>query len=279
MNRFLLIIILFTILLNINISLAWEWWYKLYEERVKNICKTYKSEKPVFKTEEYKDYSKEDTITGLKEDGTKETYTSWSAPWNNNDFENATYIYKKNMNNIYKCWIILIQQKSLNLIKNDLVKSDPDIKKKIENALKKVELTQKKLNCKNNNTEKDSLQKLKILKETTYELCKYSFYLEYIKERNKSIVNSIPSGKDTYSVKEINTLITKKENELSKETERVYKIFPIAFKAYTQYENNYTIHILLELLKDDFITFRENLHNSINPINQVVYKISNAMNK
>jgi hypothetical protein len=33
------------------------------------------------------------------------------------------------------------------------------------------------------------------------------------------------------------------------------------------------------LLRDDYISFREKLHKSLNPINQVVYKIINAMKK
>ncbi|MDP2396643.1 MAG: hypothetical protein Q8S84_04390 [bacterium] len=53
----------------------------------------------------------------------------------------------------------------------------------------------------------------------------------------------------------------------------------MAFHALTEYENNISIHFLLELIKDDYIILREKLHEVINPINQVVYKISNAMRK
>jgi len=51
----------------------------------------------------------------------------------------------------------------------------------------------------------------------------------------------------------------------------------MAFNTYIDYENNYPIHILLELIKEDFIVLRRKLHEAISPINQVVYKISNAM--
>jgi hypothetical protein len=33
------------------------------------------------------------------------------------------------------------------------------------------------------------------------------------------------------------------------------------------------------LLKDDYLSLREKLHKTLNPINQVVYKIMNAMKK
>ena len=180
------------------------------------------------------------------------------------------------MNNIYKCWIIWAQQKSLNLIKKDL-SENPIIKDKIEKKIRKTELTSKSFNCQNISNEKNSLHKKRILHQTTYELCKYHSYLEYLRKRSNIIVNVVPINKEIMSIKEVNDLMRKKQNEIDVEIEKVYKIFPIAFDTYTQYENNYTIHILLELLKDDFVDFRKKLHKTINPINQVVYKISNAM--
>ena len=129
MNRFISITLLLLILININISFAESnKWYKLYKERVgliewteweknKNICKKYKPKTSVYKTEEYKDYSKDDK-------------NHWgSSPWNNNDLEKAKYVYRKNMNNIYKCWIISIQKNSLEIINNLEIKT-ADIKNK-----------------------------------------------------------------------------------------------------------------------------------------------------
>jgi hypothetical protein len=72
---------------------------------------------------------------------------------------------------------------------------------------------------------------------------------------------------------------SKVQSQITDEIEKVNKVFPVAFRAYAEYENNYTTHVLLELLKDDFIVFREELHKNLNPINQVVYKIKNAMRK
>ncbi len=84
------------------------------------------------------------------------------------------------------------------------------------------------------------------------------------------------------NAKTIQTILqeeSKKKNQIQKEMDDAFKIFPIAFKAYSEYENNITIHIYLELLREDYNLLREWLHKSINPINQVVYKISNAMKK
>lgn len=98
---------------------------------------------------------------------------------------------------------------------------------------------------------------------------------DYEKEMKQHIVNSATGS--AIAISEISKLSKQKQNAIQDEIERVYKIFPIAFQAYSEFENNFTIHVLLELLKDDFYTYRKNLHKVINPINQVVYKISNAM--
>ncbi len=51
----------------------------------------------------------------------------------------------------------------------------------------------------------------------------------------------------------------------------------MAFNAYKQYEDNFSTHVLLELIQDDYKLVRDNIHWALNPINQVIYKISNAM--
>ena len=66
-------------------------------------------------------------------------------------------------------------------------------------------------------------------------------------------------------------------SRINYEIDRAFKLFPIAYKEYISYENYYPIHFLLLLIKQDFFDYRQAYHNVINPINQVVYKISNAM--
>jgi hypothetical protein len=54
---------------------------------------------------------------------------------------------------------------------------------------------------------------------------------------------------------------------------------PIAFTAYKEYENNLPAHLLLQIIKEDYIIIREKLQKAMNPIAQVVYKIANAMQR
>jgi hypothetical protein len=43
--------------------------------------------------------------------------------------------------------------------------------------------------------------------------------------------------------------INASKNEIAKEISHTYKVFPIAFQAYGEYENNFPIHVLLEVIK------------------------------
>jgi hypothetical protein len=214
---------------------------------------------------------------------------------NGNDWiELAKKSYKHNMNTIYKCSLINPQIKWLERIQK-LIENNPQLKKrlskKLKNKIEKLEKNKIAFSCSNNEpTKKD------VLRTTTQELCKYHSYLEYLREYNSDIaklveetwetVDELTSSKiksveqtKTYNIWTIAQLEQEKKRLIDNEIRRSYDIFPVAFDAYNQYEANLSLHLLLELIKEDYITFREKLHKSINPINQVVYKIANAMKK
>ena len=69
------------------------------------------------------------------------------------------------------------------------------------------------------------------------------------------------------------------QSDITAEIEHSYELFPIAFHAYSEYENNYPIHALLQIIREDFMVLRDKLYDAVNPINQVWYKIMNAMSK
>lgn len=259
-------------------------WYNLYEYRVKNVCNSYKPKNILINNPDYpeletQDFSKKDEASGDVK----------STPiWNpeGNSLYVAKAQYRENMNNIYKCSILDIRKKSFLLIKEDLTKNNASLKnkieKKIELELRKIEISKKKIKCGNNNKNKNALQKLEVLKQTSYELCRYNSYLEYLREYHKVIGNLLAADEslaDTYNLSTLWNLERAKMAEIDAEIAHSYKIYPVAFHAYTEYENNLATHLLLELLKEDFMAFKKSLHKSINPLNQVIYKISNAMKK
>lgn len=231
----------------------------LYKERVRCICKRYEPEKAI----------------KIIEDKYVEIENNYYLP-------SIKSTYKTIMNDIYKCAILWIQKKSLLLIKEELINKNPylldNLWYKIDEKVTLIKLSLTKFKCIDSN-EKTSIQKLNVLDQTTYETCKYINYLEYLKEKNQTIKSLIHEDKEKYSTTELLKAEKMQNSALDEEINHAYKVFPVAFHAYTEYENNIIIHFLLELIKEDYITLREKLHKTLNPINQVVYKISNAMRK
>ena len=259
-------------------------WYELYKCRVEKVCKIYhKEDQIIYVVKKNDDYLEAESSDELKE---------------------AKKKYRKNMNNIYKCALQKTQKKSLNTIKNKLLRGADKtweitnkINWKIELRIKKIDLSSKKLWCKEYENEKLN-DKLAVLNQTTYEICRYSSYLEYLRSHNSRLENILwwinekeleelekKGDKQTkeflenkkYSISQVAKLVRQKNKEVQDEIEHSFKIFPLAYHAYSEYENNFIIHVLLELVREDFIVFRNKLHKVLSPISQVVYKLSNAM--
>ena len=234
--------------------------FELYQCRTENICKKYKSDEPVIITKIFKE--------------------AWSDYW----LEEVKLDYKENMGNIYACSTLKSQKKSLDVIKQLIpIERSWDLKDKIqrdiESKIKKVDLNFKQLKCKNV-WKNDIYNKLAVLNQTTYELCRYTNYLEYLRDYNSNINNALwinSNNNKNYSVTYIASRLKEIQTEIDIELNHTFKVYPVAFNVYSEYENNYTIHVLLELIREDFVVFRDKLYRTISPINQVVYKISNAM--
>lgn len=282
-NLFILILFLFSIPDLMAEDNEWNLrGYKLYEYRIESICNTYKPEKMILSSISYTDYDSwqtqnqiSDIIQGIQQsDG--------------NDLQKAKIDYKNHINDVYKCGLLSSQSKAYKLVLEDLSRYSPElmsvIQPKIEHTIKRLELSWQNLSCVYDDS-KDNLHKKRVLQQATYELCKYNSYLEYLKSRNQYIQNLAEINQannqsfsgSSLAIAQISALSQAKQNAIQNEINRVYKIFPIAFQAYSEYENNFAMHVLLELIRDDFYTYRVSLHKTINPINQLVYKISNAM--
>lgn len=256
--------------------------FKKYECRSEKICKKYDENKKVFNFEKYKD------AKTYKESEASVLVSSWLE---DKVAKKVVSIYKENMNSIYKCAIIQVQKNSILNIKQKLLSLDKtwDIKKsfepKVEELINKLDMISKSSKCLN--IDKQTIfNKLSILRQTTYLTCDYSYYMEYLKTYYSDPINilwldkkEIEENNLDYATKDVANKIKSIQTKLDSEVNHAYKTFPIAFNAYSEYENNFPIHFLLELVKEDYNIFRNKLHEVLNPINQVVYKISNAMKK
>ncbi len=256
--------------------------FEKWECQVNTVCETYKVNTVSFNPEAYQ------SAEIYQERGWLNIHTFLISNSPLKPIQKAVWVYKDNMNNIYNCAMIQTQINTLNTTKDKLLKYDSsgEIKSrtepKITQLLQRLNLQSQQFKC--TSIDKNMIRKENILKEVTYETCKYDFYLEYLKEHYSDVKNVLWIGDNIDENKPflIPQVVDTQANILNNiEQERIhaYKTFPVSFQAYWEYENNFILHFLLEIIRNDFIIFREKLHQALTPMNQLVYKISNVMKK
>ncbi len=275
--------------------------FNLYKTRQETICSTYKPKDNKSSGTDSSQSNKSDALllknteytNPYKDNKTAENIDEISKE---NFLEQWKKIYKTNMNNMYKCALLKIQITELRNVKK-LINVDKtwelgkNIAWKIDWKINKLKSLANnwwdEWSCKNINTNKE-FSKKEVLDNTTYETCKYISYLDFLRNyytkvsnlTNKNIESKIENKESQISTiswlaKEFNSI----QREINMEESHTIDVFPIALASYNEYAYNYPLHVLLVLIKEDLIIFRDKLHATINPINQVVYKISNAMSK
>jgi len=165
----------------------------------------------------------------------------------------------------------------------------------MDQRMTRLELSSSNIGC--TMTDQQTQQnKLNILRETTHQLCIYTSYLEYVKsyyEKTWSAFdrsnpadaeilewdydNNVLNQLTRTTPSKISNDINASKNEIAEEIAHTYKVFPIAYQAYSEYENNYPIHLLLEVLKWDFLILRQLMYQNLMPIAQLWLKVINAM--
>lgn len=210
-------------------------------------------------------------------------------------FDKAQEIYKTNMKNIYQCGMNQIKQKSIKQIEKNSKVNVPSLKKELLRFFVRQELKLKNAECVRKKKPEDMVTKEEFLKITTYEMCKYQTYLQYLKEDYYWDLSNI--APDNLKLKDINTqkqidnlwnaekksiyVVLEEQrvakNNIDKEIARTYSIFKKAYRTYLAYEWNYNIHLWLEVLKVDIKTYNKILKWVLWPLAQVVPKILNAM--
>jgi len=253
----------------------------------------------IYKNSEYSDST---TIYIKKTKDYPDPYDKWDERLKINFLSDSYRIYEENMNDIYKCSVINIQKNAISkyllnikniwLVNNipiftDRVTMQDRLERIWNSLLRSIEREEAKLECQNLSNIKikweyiwDQISEL-VLARVTNETCIYNFYLEYLKEYYKDAENLflIHKGSDESWVQFDNLLDTSEKilREIDIIKNRVNRAFPIAFQSYLDYETYFWIHLLLRVIREDYIVMRNKMYESLSPINQVVYKIFNAM--
>lgn len=234
-------------------------WYELYECRKKEVCdvKWREPDKLIYNSDT-DEWSYFEVETGDKD-----------------FFVEAQTRYRTNMNNLYKCSLIQLRINALKEViaipKAKVIqeKMDANIKQRIE------KLDRKKTIC-GNIDDVSTYNKRAVLQQSTYEICKYLNYLEYLDDHTDTLWN-VTDAEWKINIIRLTADQSRLKNAIQDEFENSIKVFPLAFTAYSQYENNIGIHLMLELVREDFVVFRKRLHSVLWPISQLVYKANNAM--
>lgn len=256
--------------------------FELYECRVTNLCNSCNNadSKKVFDTVWYYEAS---------------TYVDNTTTDVLKSLHEVQKIYKENMNSIYKCVLIDIQERWLEYLEKIISSTDKtwSIKKelspKISSEKSKLKSKKATLGCwwLSDDNSTSTLIKKEVLDQVTFEFCKYNFYLLYLKEgyykdtknilwiKKEELNNTTTS--EPIEITNITSQYTSISNEIDNEVVKIQKVFPLAYYAYSEYEDNYLLHLLLTLIKQDYVLARDQLSKVLWPINQVAYKIKDAM--
>lgn len=254
--------------------------FGIYECRVKNVCEKYKSPKPVYNSQDYENAESQSPEFQWSQSMTME-------------LDAVKKLYRENMGNIYKCAIIQSQINTLeNLVEFIAQESSGRLSDNVGGQLSlrinRLEISASTIGC--TLADDESIQnKLNLLYETTYQACKHVSYLEYLKSYYKKTETLFTQqerinnyGNDylfSFSPQKIANDINARTNLVAEEISHTYEIFPIAYHAYSEYENNFPIHFLLEIIRADFMLLSDNLKDNLMPIAQLWLKIINAQSK
>ncbi len=271
-------------------------WYARYVCSIKNTCSVY------------------DQHTNIPSYDTQKAERSYQEWYN---LYIAKALYRKNMNNIYKCAILNAQNSAFYRIRTEINitnSNDGLFSKRIQEQQTRLEQKIAALDCNKAVVSDTDLNiKKSVLEESSYEMCRYLHFLDYIRDthvldiwnliKDREISQQvqwvferdpqawIDSYLDLYEAEEYNylqknytinqilELQINASNELYKEREHTKKVYEVAYQTFANYELNMIVHILFDMLENDFRQFRNSLYAMLKPINQVAYKIPNAMSE
>ena len=246
-------------------------WEALYNCRVQQVCDPYKSEKPVYNSEDF--------------EPVWESQTAYHNQISRSPaLDNAKRLHRENMNNIYRCWLIQSQRNALEFVERQIRQEASGqladtIWNQITQRLQRLELSAGRIGCALTDT--DTIHnKLNILRETTYQTCTYVNYLEWVREFHQDLSNNIKDSNEVrtaFPLWEVPTILSAVENDINREIDHTFQVFPLAYQAYSEYENHFPLHFMLTVIRWDYAILRDRLYEVLMPIAQLWYKVINAM--
>ena len=204
--------------------------------------------------------------------------------------------YQTAMNKIFGCAIIQSRQNKLeNLIKK-IASSYPSAKSEITEKLKKEwqkYLRQKEsLGCSiERSGEIGAPETTRVINAALRQYCHYDSYLRYIKtsfdENNNAMFSleaslfqanntsrSVPNTTEAWRKS-----LTKMSADISLELIRARSVLPQAIETFREMDRTFSVHLMLVVIYDDYLRFRDNLGKYVANFGQLMEKVQNSQSE
>jgi uncharacterized protein YfcZ (UPF0381/DUF406 family) len=195
------------------------------------------------------------------------------------------------MDGFFACAVVASRSEKITKLEQLIDKKYPakasDIRNKIKKEKERYERLKNQMRCQIN-TGADETNKMidKLSNSATKEYCHFTFYMTYLGEnvRNnftkmQEIEKSLKTediGRSSRSTDEALQDMTKKARSIDTEIARTRDTLPKALVAYREMERTYTIHLLLVIIYDDYLTLRNQLSDYMSAVSQLYEKAFNA---
>lgn len=199
--------------------------------------------------------------------------------------DKAAYVYRETMNTIYSCAVMNSKVRIFENLLTKIPTVQSNLKQQLTTQLKHT-ISAMKEKCRTITDSSELSLKKAVLDNTTYQYCNYRQYLYYLDYTSKNTLNNFYASKNgsgnvsSFQNTDAAALeIAQSANRIVSEIAHAKEVFPQAMVAYTEFEKTYASHVILEFILQDYINLRTTLKQLLNPIGQVIYKISNAQAK
>lgn len=209
--------------------------------------------------------------------------------------EVANIAYHARMNSLFDCAVVESRIVIIHgLMKSNALRWRTEILERIETELKK--LNAQYVQCLPDESEEDAtlsdqtiLDKVneRVVNTSTLQYCHYRKYLTYLDSNLEYDITEsmkkeqwiggtewtpIPVDTDTMALE-----LRSREAQITNEISRADRALPRAILSLHEMQRTYAAHILLTIVYNDYVTFRDNLRSYMSPTSQLFEKAFNAM--
>ncbi len=200
--------------------------------------------------------------------------------------------YRNTMNSVFGCAVIQSRESMLENLIKEIAKKYPspqsEIQQKLKREWERLKIQKEALSCIDQSGEKDTPQSTRVINSAVRQYCHYDAYLRYLRDnlnKNNDFMLTLDAsigraaGDPTANPPDTArwaAIIAQRGELITTEILRAKTVLPRAIEAFREMERTYTMHLMLVIIYDDYLRFRENLATYFNAVTQLMEKMQNA---